>query len=111
MQRESGPKMTENNDALNNTELDQVDAGLGHLGGSRLPTSLKHMGDVFNARGEKVGQWAFDTLYYDKCPDCRKPMHQGTLGFMYCDPCGNRVLGYFMDTWEGTEKELKQASL
>lgn len=99
---------TNTNNALTDAELDQA-AG-GELGGSVMPT-VKDNGAVFNARGQKVGEWSFGKLYYQACGACGKPMHRGTLGFAYCDPCDSKYFASFTDVWHMSEDELKNASL
>ena len=99
---------TDTNTALTDAELDQTAGGT--LGGSVMPKA-GDLGAVFNSRGQKVGEWLFDTLYYQPCEHCGKPMHRGTMGFAYCDPCDSKNFGTYVHVWHKSEEELKQASL
>ena len=96
------------NTALTDTELDQTAGGA--LGGSVMP-KVGDLDSIFNSRGQKVGERLFDTLYYQPCNNCGKPMHRGTMGFSYCDPCDTKNFGVYAYVWYKSEEELKQASL
>lgn len=81
-------KMTEQKQPLEDQDLEQVS------GGGIYPIADK--------KGRRVGDHCihhatfrypagYDYISYYACSKCGRPMHQGTMGMWYCDPC---------DRWE-----------
>ena len=59
---------------------------------------LERSGEIFDNKGRRVGYnmsyWGdfwktveIDHILYRPCSKCRGPMHSGTMGMWYCDPC------------------------
>ena len=71
------------------------------------------VGYVHNSKDQVVGYTGFEgTICYWPCPKCGKPMHKGTLGRVYCDPCGESYVELSHDKiWEGSKIELSSKSL
>ena len=66
---------------------------------------------IYSNKGDKIGMfYSHKGLYYYPCPKCGKPMHEGTLGNMYCDPCDYWKMTVSLQRWNGTEGELIAAA-
>ncbi len=99
--------MDEKNYELDEQELDQTTGGgildMGSL--KRYDTSIT------NSKGQKVGEQLRTSIAYYPCDRCGKPMHLGTLGWWYCDPCNMHAYGPTPQTWTRSIGALKAASL
>ena len=85
-------------DALTDGQLDEVSGGYDPVFGGCTPIS--------NSRGiiGYVADWVVPTndykVYYWPCPNCKKPMHRGSMNWVYCDPCNKKRIGTIMNSEE-----------
>lgn len=93
------------------------------------PMSDKEMekvvgGEIRNQKGQVIGgttwhwvgsmwnHYQVESYTYYPCPKCGKPMHEGTLGWYYCDPCDYKSMFAEEIVWrKGSLQDLKDASL
>lgn len=93
--------MTNGKQELTDLELGEATAGTS-LGDLRRYIS--------NSKGQRIGIVEANGIRYRPCPNCGKPTHSGWFGW-YCDPCNKRFDESSYVPWNGTEEELKAASL
>ena len=85
-------------DTLTDGQLDEVSGGYDPVFGGCTPIS--------NSRGiiGYVADWVVPTndykVYYWPCPNCKKPMHRGSMNWVYCDPCNKKRIGTIMNSEE-----------
>lgn len=79
---------------------------------------------TYNQKGQQIGDttwhwvgsmwnhYQVESYTYYPCPKCGKPMHVGTLGWYYCDPCDYKSMFAEEIVWRGGSlQDLKDASL
>ncbi len=99
--------MTDEKHELNTKELDEVAGAMFRP----VPDNRVVYTYFTNSRGQTVGRYEDGVLHYRPCPKCGKPMHMGTFGLWYCDPCNERVGNPDSLIWGSTEEMLSNASL
>ena len=93
-----------------NTNASMNDAELNDVAGGKFDD---YYITIYNSKGQAVGNifTGDGILKYWPCIYCGKPMHQGKLGAMFCDPCDNWLWSYDEKEYSGTEDQLKAESL
>ena len=67
---------------LSDQELAQASGGGGDINGSASCVWKRDsQGRVTHRKTE------FEEIYHYTCPKCGRILHEGTMGFLYCDPC------------------------
>ena len=81
-------------------------------GGDFFDKGIIHK-ELYDGRGRWIGTDVFCSIWrihYWPCPKCGKPMHAGTMNWIYCDPCNYKAWDSFVQIWQGTEEELIEAA-
>ena len=92
-------------------EIPMTDSQLKTVAGAsgRVPGELCER--IECSKGECGRFWLKShVIEYQPCSHCGKPMHEGTLGFLYCDPCDNREWLPPYAEWTGTYMGLIYAA-
>ena len=94
----------------NNTNAAQNDSELSNVAGGKFND---YWITIYNAKGQKVGNifTGNGILKYLPCIRCGKPMHQGRLDAMYCDPCNTYLWSYDEKEYNGTADQLRAESM
>ena len=89
-------KEARNFEALKDPTLSKVNGGRRYL-----------IYDIENNRGEVIGTHHEDgSITYYPCSHCRLPMHFGSAGLAYCNPCNNKEWYPEAEEWHSLEGQL-----
>lgn len=93
---------------LSDEDLEGVSGG-NPIDGVNEPYDEK---DVFDRKGRWIGRkmldWYYtERIYFYPCT-CGRPMHKGTMGFWYCDPCDRFEMFPGLYYYTGTQAEFYQ---